>query len=1812
MLALWCGQVAVGQIQIANPAQVEQNRGLNGFWKSTGAESASGQPSLTVQDPGQIPESRSVFGQTPAGLTSADKMVKNSAADNPATNPIAAWDFFGAPPSAAVHTATVFDVNLNSPNLITRGPGAPGSTGDNSFRTKGFQNNGISVNNTDYFEITLGASPGFKVSLSTIDARFAGTETYYATPGVTSQFAYSLGGSGFTLIGNPVTSSGLIMGQIDLTQVAGLQNVAAGTVITLRYYASGQTTTGGWGFHSSAAGIYGLSVGGSVSSLNLTAPVLALPQVSTVTTVSAFLGATISSAGGSPILGRGTVWNTTGNVTIADNNLAEGGSSTGVFSHLRTLLPAETQIFFKGYASNAQGTSLSSESSFFTLAEEPGNHASNFTATASGSFSVDLAWTPATGADGYLVVQKQGAAPASGMPADATAYPTGAAMTDGTVAAVISNGLATFQTITALQSSTQYSFTIFPFAWDNLHPQTYNYLTSSPVPWATATTQVSNLETYLWNQTTPGDYTIASNWTPSRLNPQPTDQLIFSNGGSCTVTNVPSQTVGMISVSNNTQVSFESMATASLSLSGGGGPGLEVMTGSSFILGGTFPITITALTGTAAEISGTFTFATPSNTAHRLTGTDPGSVRFKQGSVFSTGSHASGNPFGTTSTGSVVFEAGSRFLHQSGNNPFGATQPSSVVVFQPGSLYKILAGVTPSFAGRTYADFELDAPGVTITGSGTSPVSIDQLTIRNGTLNFNVTGSAGHAIKGNITVMSGATLNLSPAAAGTVRLAGALSQSITCNGNFFTTSNSTIEIANSNGVSLNSSIVLNGNLKLTSGLVTLGDYNLTLGAVSAITGTPSASAMVVATGAGKLRKNFASPGTFTFTVGDNTGIAEYSPVVLDITSGTFESGNWAGAGVVNAKYPGDPNTSAYLNRYWDITTNAIANLTCNLLMQYHEADVSGAESQISCIRVEPVPFMAYNPANTLLHQLTATGLQNGGIFTGSGIIPDVYAVSGTGTYCAGSTGLPVTLSGSQISVSYQLLKGGIPAGAAVSGTGSALTWSDQDEGIYTVNASNNFGSTPMNGSAVITLQSSVTPAISIVTTDNHVCSGTAVTLTANIQNGGSNPMYRWKINGINTGSSTSTFTYIPTTTDGITCELTSALQCVTVNPAISNTVTITVDPVMPVSVTISTPQSTLCAGTPVTFTAAPVNGGSTPVFQWLVNNSNAGLNSPTFTYPPVNNDEVSCIVSSSLECVVCNPALSNPVGMTVLTMQPVSIAVSASANSGCEGTSVTYTATSSTAGTSPLYAWNVNGTATGSNSPEFSYYPADGDIVTCRLTSGLSCVTGNPATSNPVVMTVNPQLPTGLTITESANHICTGTPVTFEAVAVNGGDAASFQWKVNNADAGSNSSTFTYFPQDGDIVFCLMTSSVACPSENPAWSNAIVMSVNDQRPVTVTISGPAGTLCAGSSATFTATGINGGSLPQFQWLVNGTATGINSSTFTYLPASSDEVTCLLTSNLICATGNPALSNSLTVTVDPILPAGVTIAASSNPVSAGSPVSFTATPVNGGVFPSYQWMINGISTGTNSALYTCIPINNDVITCMMTSSGACITGNPALSNSVVMNVNCNAPMFMSAAGIIGRGTDTVFQATQSVTSAGGATMLHVGDGGRAYMRAGHTIRYLPGTVVASGGYLHGTISTALANCGTLQPAAVTVSDENHGQSAGAGCRIWPNPTEGRFTLEYSVNPLTGSDGRPTEGQRYAGEDYGEVLTPPYGDDPAWSRISISIFDLRGIRLQEHSLDSGKPVEFDISDLPPGMYYLQIREKARTRTLKLIKH
>jgi uncharacterized protein (TIGR02145 family) len=274
--------------------------------------------------------------------------------------------------------------------------------------------------------------------------------------------------------------------------------------------------------------------------------------------------------------------------------------------------------------------------------------------------------------------------------------------------------------------------------------------------------------------------------------------------------------------------------------------------------------------------------------------------------------------------------------------------------------------------------------------------------------------------------------------------------------------------------------------------------------------------------------------------------------------------------------------------------------------------------------------------------------------------------------------------------------------------------------------------------------------------------------------------------------------------------------------------------------------------------------------------------------------------------------------------------------------------------------------------------------------------------SNVIEMTVNPIFPVSVSVNSTQNPVCSGTSVTFTAYPVNEGATPTYQWKVNGIGVGANLSTYSSIPLNGDLVTCTLTSSENCTTGNPASSVPYQMTVNPILPVSITIAAVPNPFCQGSPVTFTATPGNGGTTPSYQWKVNGVNSGTNNPIFTYIPANNDQVTCILTSSEICTSGNPASGNNILMIQNIVLPAGISIAASSNPFCPGSSVTFTATPANGGPAPSYQWKVNGINAGTNSDTYAYNPVNNDSIRCIITSDLPCVTGNPASSSKIIMS------------------------------------------------------------------------------------------------------------------------------------------------------------------------------------------------------------------
>lgn len=163
--------------------------------------------------------------------------------------------------------------------------------------------------------------------------------------------------------------------------------------------------------------------------------------------------------------------------------------------------------------------------------------------------------------------------------------------------------------------------------------------------------------------------------------------------------------------------------------------------------------------------------------------------------------------------------------------------------------------------------------------------------------------------------------------------------------------------------------------------------------------------------------------------------------------------------------------------------------------------------------------------------------------------------------------------------------------------------------------------------------------------------------------------------------------------------------------------------------------------------------------------------------------------------------------------------------------------------------------------------------------------------------------------------------------------------------------------------------------------------------VSITLSSD--TICAGSPVTFYATVTDPGTDAAFRWMVDGVV--VNSSSGGVLqPLTSSTlqngqlVTATMQSDAVCLEGSGyATSNEIVVPIIPIPVTAVSVAASATRICADSLVVFTATADNGGVDPHYQWQVNGVNAGGDSAVFADAGLRNgDVVNVSMTAGLLC--------------------------------------------------------------------------------------------------------------------------------------------------------------------------------------------------------------------------------
>jgi len=574
--------------------------------------------------------------------------------------------------------------------------------------------------------------------------------------------------------------------------------------------------------------------------------------------------------------------------------------------------------------------------------------------------------------------------------------------------------------------------------------------------------------------------------------------------------------------------------------------------------------------------------------------------------------------------------------------------------------------------------------------------------------------------------------------------------------------------------------------------------------------------------------------------------------------------------------------------------------------------------------------------------------------------PVVDVITGNTTICPGATTqlADITLGGTW-TCNPSTVATVIPNTGLVTGIKSGTA-------TITYKVTNSCGS---DSKSIVITVSSAAPVVPAITGNTTICP-TKTTTLRNTLTGGT-----WTSSDINiatVGSNNGFVTGIAQGTATITYSVTNSCG------SDSRSITVIVSPPAPTVPTI-TGITTICPSTTTQLSNA-LSGGvwtSSNAAILQVNNS-TGLVTGTTSG------------TATVTYTVTNSCGSNA-NSIVVTVDPAAPKVPAITGSNKVCPNKTISLNNALAG--GVWSSSDLTVATVSSSGVVSGVAQGNAIITYTVTN--SC----GVDSKQIAITVNAPIPVVPAITGSSS-LCPNTTAQLTN-ALSGG-----VWKSSNsgiASVVSSTGLVTALSSGLTTISYIVTNS--CGADTSTLPLTVIKPIQTY----VHIKADTTTICSGGTVTFIVDSTNGGGSPQYQWTKNNLFIA-GATTDTYVANglnNGDVINCLFTSSLACVTGTNVFSNNIKITVKPNLIPSISIKTNSGQSSVdttckGSPLGFTATVLNGGTNPLFQWKVNGFDTlgnASNANLVLTTLSDNDKVSCVLKSSEGCLASNYPMSNLI---------------------------------------------------------------------------------------------------------------------------------------------------------------------------------------------------------------------
>ena len=248
-------------------------------------------------------------------------------------------------------------------------------------------------------------------------------------------------------------------------------------------------------------------------------------------------------------------------------------------------------------------------------------------------------------------------------------------------------------------------------------------------------------------------------------------------------------------------------------------------------------------------------------------------------------------------------------------------------------------------------------------------------------------------------------------------------------------------------------------------------------------------------------------------------------------------------------------------------------------------------------------------------------------------------------------------------------------------------------------------------------------------------------------------------------------------------------------------------------------------------------------------------------------------------------------------------------------------------------------------------------------------------------------------LSASPQNFCAGSPVTLTARGYYGIPPYNFVWQGLPQ---FNGDSVIQVNPTANTTYTVQISD-PCPGAGGQIMKSINVNVLPKPPMPVFTSNSP--VCTGGQLILSAP-----SIPGTTYFIENPGAGLGGGQYAST-AVFNNVTAAYAGTWIAvatnANGCTSDTASTTVVINPALSPTVTITSSATNICAGATVTFTATAINAGNSPTYQWLVNSKKVGTNSPVYSSSSfVNNDAVICIVSASGPC-AGASDISNIIVI-------------------------------------------------------------------------------------------------------------------------------------------------------------------------------------------------------------------